>query len=56
MNRHVKVIVLMEDPPEDVLAVKVQASSSRRHPAKVPPILFQGGVIDTVPDSRWKLS
>ncbi|MCG5520366.1 hypothetical protein LPW28_14910, partial [Ectothiorhodospira sp. 9905] len=55
-NRHVKVIVLMEDPPENAQAGKAQTSSPRRRPAKVPPIIFKGDVIDTVPDSSWNLN
>lgn len=55
-NRHVKVIVLTEESPEEILAGKTQALAPQRRPAKVPPILFKGDVIDTVPSTDWDLT
>lgn len=55
-DRHVKVIVLTEEEPEEAPFERVHLSTPRRRPAKVPPISFKGDVIDTVPDSSWDLS
>jgi len=53
-NRHVKVIVLTEESPEELQGEKAPAPP--RRPAKVPPMHFKGDVIDTVPGSDWDLA
>lgn len=55
-NRHVKVIVLTEESLGELSVGKAQSLAYQRRPAKVPPILFKGDVIDSVPDVDWDLS
>ena len=56
-NRHVKVIVLTEESPDEIPDGKIQIPTlQQRSPAKVPPVLFKGDVIDTVPASDWDLT
>ncbi|WP_019895566.1 hypothetical protein [Hydrogenovibrio halophilus] len=50
-NRHVKVIVLSEDLPEEP---PISAASKQRQPARVPDATFYGDVFDTVPAEVWE--
>jgi hypothetical protein len=55
-NRHVKVIVLTEESTEAISEGKDQMLVLQRRPAKVPPVVFKGDVVDTVPASDWDLT